>query len=218
MREASSDRSAETGRRRQEVPQTGENGQPERGAPETGTETCEVRLRAHGRTDHRNGRRPPHEGTGTVGAGGVERPLRRDRTKETRGPADRRERAAREGCPRDRDRDLRGAAQSPRTHGPPHEKRHARALRGRREHRQRRLAAEETRPTATAGMTPRRRRQRIRPGRQTRPPGERPRRDQTARRRYWRRVGTPPREAGRRRGRTATTTAAPGDRPTWRRA
>ena len=168
--------------------------------------------------DHRNGRRSPHEGTGTVGAGGVERPLRRDRTKETRGPADRRERAAREGCPRDRDRDLRGAAQSPRTHGPPHEKRHARALRGRREHRQRRLAAEETRPTATAGMTPRRRRQRIRPGRQTRPPGERPRRDQTARRRYWRRVGTPPREAGRRRGRTATTTAAPGDRPTWRRA
>ena len=57
---------------------------------------------------------------------------------------------------------------------PPHEKRHARALRGRREHRQRRLAAEETRPTATAGTTPRRRRQRIRPGRQTRPPGERP--------------------------------------------
>ena len=107
MREASSDRSAETGRRRQEVPQTGENGQPEKGAPETGTETCEVRLKAHGRTD------------------------------------------------------------------PPHEKRHARALRGRREHRQRRLAAEETRPTATAGTTPRRRRQRIRPGRQTRPPGER---------------------------------------------
>ena len=69
--------------------------------------------------DHRNGRRSPHEGTGTVGAGGVERPLRRDRTKATRGPADRRERAAREGCPRDRDKGLRGAAQSPRTHGPP---------------------------------------------------------------------------------------------------